>query len=381
MLRGIIADFRAAGHSVTTILDPQLAAFNPPLEADTVLSASSSEATIAATRNVADSVDATYVIAPESNRTLESIVKNLEGEGVRTMNSSASAIVKVANKGNLYEHLRNLGLSTPDSLEFGTHDDIDEIARLVKGKIGFPAVFKPASDTGCGGLSIVKTEYEAAEAVTKIAHESSSKRFLAQELVGGVPASVSLLSTSHKAVPLSLNGQKISLTTPEAVSSYNGGIVPLESPIRDEALAAARLAVEHFQGLRGYVGVDLMLTDDGPVIIEINPRLTTSYVGLRELAKLNPAQAMIDAVFEQKLPTADLNAGCAYFSKIKTTKPSSGALTEIFKMKEVIAPPFPISSCDYSWALVCSNGATPQEAKLKLGKIEKRLIQTCLFGS
>jgi predicted ATP-grasp superfamily ATP-dependent carboligase len=37
------------------------------------------------------------------------------------------------------------------------------------------------------------------------------------------------------------------------------------------------------------VGVDLVETSDGPVVLEVNPRLTTSYCGLRTARGLNPA--------------------------------------------------------------------------------------------
>jgi predicted ATP-grasp superfamily ATP-dependent carboligase len=47
----------------------------------------------------------------------------------------------------------------------------------------------------------------------------------------------------------------------------------------------------------GYIGIDLILGDaaDGSndYVIEINPRLTTSYIGLRALAQDNLAQAMV----------------------------------------------------------------------------------------
>ncbi len=44
-------------------------------------------------------------------------------------------------------------------------------------------------------------------------------------------------------------------------------------------------------GLRGWVGVDLVLPDDGPpVVVEINPRLTTSYLGYRRLTGTNLAE-------------------------------------------------------------------------------------------
>ena len=56
-------------------------------------------------------------------------------------------------------------------------------------------------------------------------------------------------------------------------------------------------------GLLGYVGVDVVLGNDGrDWAIEINPRLTTSYVGLRALARFNLAQTMLAVVREQPLP-------------------------------------------------------------------------------
>jgi predicted ATP-grasp superfamily ATP-dependent carboligase len=48
--------------------------------------------------------------------------------------------------------------------------------------------------------------------------------------------------------------------------------------------------------IAAYFGVDLVLADDpaSDVVIEINPRLTTSYVGLRQLVDGNLAAAMLD---------------------------------------------------------------------------------------
>jgi predicted ATP-grasp superfamily ATP-dependent carboligase len=52
--------------------------------------------------------------------------------------------------------------------------------------------------------------------------------------------------------------------------------------------------------LQGYVGVDLVLgaAEDasGDHAIEINPRLTTSYIGLRRLSRNNLARAWLDVL-------------------------------------------------------------------------------------
>jgi hypothetical protein len=90
---------------------------------------------------------------------------------------------------------------------------------------------------------------------------------------------------------------------------YLGGSLPLPDALADRAVRLARRAVEAVPGLLGYVGVDLILgePDDGSrdVVIEINPRLTTSYVGLRAMADVNLAEAMLRvAIGEEVAPLA-----------------------------------------------------------------------------
>ena len=49
-------------------------------------------------------------------------------------------------------------------------------------------------------------------------------------------------------------------------------------------------------GLRGYIGIDFVLTEGKPFVVDVNPRLTTSFVGLRGVAGFNVAEAIVNAV-------------------------------------------------------------------------------------
>jgi predicted ATP-grasp superfamily ATP-dependent carboligase len=40
--------------------------------------------------------------------------------------------------------------------------------------------------------------------------------------------------------------------------------------------------------------VDFIETQAGPIVIEVNPRLTTSYAGLRRAIGVNPAHLVLD---------------------------------------------------------------------------------------
>ena len=49
-------------------------------------------------------------------------------------------------------------------------------------------------------------------------------------------------------------------------------------------------------GLFGFVGIDILIRNDMIYIVEINPRLTTSYVGLNETIGCN----MVDLLLNHK---------------------------------------------------------------------------------
>jgi tyramine---L-glutamate ligase len=78
---------------------------------------------------------------------------------------------------------------------------------------------------------------------------------------------------------------------------YLGGLLPLSDRLAARASSLAAKAVSTLSDSLGYLGVDMVLGDcpDGSTdyVIEINPRLTTSYVGLRSACKGNIAEAML----------------------------------------------------------------------------------------
>ena len=211
-------------------------------------------------------------------------------------------------------------------------------------------------------------------AVAKIRAESTGKRFIAQEFIRGEAASVSLLSTGKKAKALSLNKQNIILAGPEATSSYEGGAVPLEHWLKQEAFKIAEKVTEVFSDLKGYVGVDFVLTEHKPYVVDVNPRLTTSYVGLRKVARFNVAEALVNAVCKGTFPAKLENKGFACFSKVETPKPTIATFLKAAKLSSVVSPPFPLNKNKKSIALVISEGDNLENAKLHLEEAKKHLL-------
>jgi hypothetical protein len=381
MLQTVTSDFQAAGHCVTVLLDSRLAMLNPPIKADYVVQVSSSQEIEASLYNGSKCTEAVFVIAPESNQVLQSIVERVKNSSLLSLNCSANSIAKVANKANLYANAKLLGLHVPETLSLNDFNDIKQVKAAIQQKLRFPVLFKPINGTSCEGLSIVRTSSQIAPAIAKLKRNSKNDCFIVQEFIDGIAASVSLISAGHQALPVSLNKQDVTLCAPDSNSSYNGGQVPLDSDIKEVAFSASRQLVESFGDLRGYVGVDLVLTKDKAFLVDVNPRLTTSYIGMRKVAYFNPAEAIFNVALKNKLPKKIHTSGYSCFSKVILPKPTFSALPEIYKMSNVASPPFPLATADVSCAIIEAHDATLHAAQLKFREAKERLQQICHGGA
>jgi predicted ATP-grasp superfamily ATP-dependent carboligase len=372
MLRSLISDCKAAGHNVITLLDSRLKAFNPPNEADKIVSTSSPHEFSAKLTELSGVADAVYIIAPESGQVLENLVENIEASGGKSLNCEADAIRQVSNKMTAYATIKKRGLKVPETVLLGIHEKTENIKRLTK-ELGYPLVFKPLDGVSCGSLSIARDEEDIAGSVKKIVQESMSKQFIAQKVVRGKAASACVISTGDKAVAVTLNRQLVTLASPDEESAYYGGAVPFDHSLEKEALRVAERAVEAVSGLKGYVGIDIILTNEGPVVLEVNPRLTTSYVGLRRVVNFNPAEAIVDAVIGRELPKNVQSRGYSFFSKVEVP-PRPQTITETYKMEDVISPPFPIKGNKSAYALIATVSTSPKGAESAFYRTKKRLL-------
>jgi predicted ATP-grasp superfamily ATP-dependent carboligase len=74
---------------------------------------------------------------------------------------------------------------------------------------------------------------------------------------------------------------------------------PLVHDVSDRAIQLATAAVGALPATRGYIGIDMVISHTDPgldCLIEVNPRLTMSYLNLRELYRENLARVMLETV-------------------------------------------------------------------------------------
>ena len=371
MIRSLISDCKAAGHRVTTFMDSRLLPFSPANEADKIVNVSSPYDLYKKLKEFSSLVDAVYVIAPESGQVLEKILETIEASGGTSLNCEIATIKHFSNKIRAHETFKKIGLKVPETILPDIQQKVGNIERLAE-EMGYPLIFKPIDGFSCNGLSLVRNKNNIAGAVKKIAQESTSKQFVVQKMITGEATSACVISTGDKALAVSLNKQRVTLSPPEGESTYDGGVVPFNHNLEVEALKAAERAVEASIGMKGYVGVDMILTEEEPVVIEVNPRLTTSYIGLRREANFNIADAITDAVINRKLPTNVQHRGYTFFSKVEV--PSYPEIvSEIYKLKDVVSPPFPVEE-NTAYALIASSSTSPKGAQSGFYHTKKRLL-------
>ena len=161
----------------------------------------------------------------------------------------------------------------------------------------FPFLVKPRKGAGGVGCRIVETP---SDLQTPEAAAQGEEEMIAQELISGRAASVSVIGSGREARAIAVNEQLIGIPWAGAKGfRYSGNITPLApphcaiGPMAEEIIA--RL------GLLGSNGIDFLLTKKGPVVVEVNCRFQGSLDTVEAATGQNVFQAHLQS-FAGRLP-------------------------------------------------------------------------------
>jgi predicted ATP-grasp superfamily ATP-dependent carboligase len=257
--------------------------------------------------------DWTILIAPAFDGCLCHLAETVQRAGGRLLGPGLDAIRLASDKLSLFNHWRKHNIPTPTTTE-----------REPTACEAFPLIWKPRDGTGSTMTFLLGSARDVLRAKACVAKADYRGPMILQEYVPGQPASIAFLCGPGGNVPLLPASQ---LLSEDGRFSYLGGEIPLPSELAERAVRLGQMAVDCVPGLKGYVGVDLIL---GPrangvqdYTIEINSRLTTSYVGLRELANFNIAEAMLQAALNGLQVPLDWKAERVRFNAVgsSTSRP------------------------------------------------------------
>lgn len=158
-------------------------------------------------------------------------------------------------------------------------------------------VAKPEDGAGCEGIRLFDSLAELRNWITK---EDRYLNYLAQPYQVGIAASISMLCRNGKAWLLSCNQQHIEYQAHHF--SLRGVSVNGMSRYWQRFDTLARKIAQMLPDALGYLGADVIVDaeNDKIYVLEINPRLTTSYAGLHESIGMNPAQLIMNCVLDDR---------------------------------------------------------------------------------
>lgn len=285
MLRALLADLADLGlPELAVVLRP---GFPSPLP-DGVERLTGGDPAAALARALEGRRGWVWIVGPETRGILEGLLRTAGRAGAATVGTPPAGVRRAGHRLALLRRLDRAGLPVPGTLPAPT----PAAARRALDRLGPPVVVKPGRGAGGAGTRRVEARRQVGEAWEEAVTAEPGLAPLVQRFVPGTPASATLLADGDGVTPLALNGQRVRFT-PRA--RYRGGSTPLRHPDAARALRTAGSAARACGRLRGLVGVDLVLGPDGPVVLEVNPRLTTSYLGLRERFGPAPAGAALRA--------------------------------------------------------------------------------------
>ncbi|MEZ6135507.1 MAG: ATP-grasp domain-containing protein [Pirellulaceae bacterium] len=256
---------------------------------------------------IANSADLTLVVAPEFDRILENCISQLAFSGCRLLNCSGEFLTAASDKWLTSQRLLAAGIAHPPTLRFDAFKQTDANEVVLRSVAGFWQtdrwIVKPRDGAGCEQVSVCSI----AE-LQRHPHRGSS-HFVVQPLIDGLALSCSAIvdgerteqttdapvaSLRNEAGPQLLRRESdrratwLPLFTQEFTPEmqYCGGVLAdggirskCPTDMLDQTLTALGV------GARGWVGVDLLYRSQDArwIVIEVNPRCTTSIVGVSEI--------------------------------------------------------------------------------------------------
>ncbi|MES2636194.1 MAG: ATP-grasp domain-containing protein [Pseudomonadota bacterium] len=232
--------------------------------------------------------DAVWIIAPEANGMLLKLTelamlldRPILGCGVHSVKTTSEKLAT-------YFMLQQAGIKTIPTYTLNNWPKTD--GEKNNGKW----LAKPNDGAGCDETVL----FDDVDGLANWLEQNHKKEsHVIQPYQKGIPASISCVMHQGQAQVLSCNRQMISIEN-NKLSFAGSQVNDMRDFWPEFELLAQKIALTDTD-LTGYVGIDVIVNtqkDNEITVVEINPRLTTSYAGLAEATGENPAELIISTL-------------------------------------------------------------------------------------
>ena len=246
-----------------------------------------------------DESDAAFVIAPEFHGILTARVETASTR-TKLVGCNVAATSLCSDKLRLSEYLADANIPTvltetyepenPDNLEAGS-------------KSKFPCVIKPRDGAGSLWTFKVANAAELAQATTHLRRDGAGFSFIRQPFIEGTAVACAAIVTAGQIgkpqnCHIDVLPPCMQILSTDGRFGYEGAEFPVQhdSSVETRVERVVRRCCSAITGLSGYVGFDLIVPSNQniePIIVEINPRITTGYLLWQKTCHHNLAARML----------------------------------------------------------------------------------------
>ncbi len=293
MFHAVVQDFVSCGHDVTASVDQRLFTESQLTGLGSRFQGSN---TVGFTNGlpsnwweIASTADATLVIAPEFSNILQTAIAQLAPVCKLLLNCQDPFLAASCDKWLTAQQLKAASVKHPATrLARDTTEDWLQNNRNAAGKW----IVKPRDGAGCEAIRLLD-QYSLIEALRELQQSDLATKLLLQPCeVGDSFSRSAIVDFTGRAHWLPLVTQEF--TVGDSLTYCGGQVLSVGDGHYENRLSGRRYAIDRLnavlnatlaalgQGALGWVGVDLLYSDEWNdwIVIEVNPRLTTSFTGL-----------------------------------------------------------------------------------------------------
>ena len=260
-------------------------------------------------------------------------------ELVPILGNSPEAFLNVRKKNSFFSILKDLEIPCPKTAIIKDFKDAKDTCK----NIGFPLLIKPLDGYGGSGIKKISTLFELDNWLN--VNEVFISKYLFQECLTGTSVSVSVMAVPGESLALTVNEQLLGVSDvgQREPFGYCGNIVPFSAPrdVLDKCKRTAEEVVTHF-GLKGSNGVDLVISEGVPHVIEVNPRFQGTLACTEKALGINLVETHVNACTENILPDrADLNQSSSKYMRLILFAKERSVVPDMILRKECRDIPYP----------------------------------------
>ncbi|MEZ6094356.1 MAG: ATP-grasp domain-containing protein [Pirellulaceae bacterium] len=223
------------------------------------------------------------VIAPETGRRLMACAHWLQLATCKPLFPTGEFSLIASSKHATMHRLRQSGINSSSTVPDLLFNADDSDAQWPP-SFSLPAVIKPDDGAGSEGVRFVTESWHEVP-------RPNDGLWHIEPMIPGISISVAALGSGETFQILTPLYQVVAPTFPHHYREARHPVTPLEA---QRTIALVNKVLSAMGPFQGYIGLDLILASSGPegdTVVDINPRLTTSYLIQRRLFDGNLAAA------------------------------------------------------------------------------------------